>query len=43
MGGGGLLTLKQPMYSWPSKRTGVSRLRPITLRLCPCDLLMVIA
>ena len=42
-GGGGLPTLKQPKCSWPSERTGVSRLRPTTLRLCPCDFLMVIA
>ena len=39
----GLPTLKQPMYSWPCERTGVSRLRPATLRFCPCDLFMVIA
>ena len=39
----GLPTLKQPTYSWPSERAGVSRLRSIILKLCPCDLLMVIA
>ena len=43
MGFFGLPTLKQPTYSWPSERTGVSRLRPTTLKLSPCDLLMVIA
>ena len=39
----GLPTLKQPTYSWTSERAGLSRLRSTTLKLCPCDLLMVTA
>ena len=39
----GLPTLKQPTYSWPSERADVYILWSTTLKLCPCDLLMVIA